>query len=257
MDATRVIYHHGSANLGQTFTLNIYLNFVPSQERCDWFEHWATDGIKPLFLAEYGTPSDIDWTTYRGWFRGERSWGNGAVTYEACFPEWGAQFRGDKAYDMTEKEKKNLRWEAKAWEKGTPWHRWDYPYNFPTYKLDIPNILDVMAMYIKDDWRAYRTWGVSAFNSWELDRMWTLRPGFTPTKKTLPVDWNHLQQPGYSPDFIDRQFEQFEYAYDAGDWVPTVAAKAILRNNQPLLAYIAGPASHFTVKDHNYQAPLS
>ena len=97
LDSTRVIYHHGGANLGQTFTLNIYLNHVPSQERCDWFEHWATDGIKPLFLAEYGTPSDIDWTTYRGWFRGERSWGNGAVTYEACFPEWSAQFLGDRA----------------------------------------------------------------------------------------------------------------------------------------------------------------
>ena len=59
--------------------------------------------------------------------------------------------------------------------------------------------------------------------------MWTLRPGFAPTKKTFAVDWDHLQQPGYSPDFIDRQFEQFEYAYDASDWVPTVAAQAIMR----------------------------
>ena len=253
MDSTRVIYHHGGANLGQTFTLNIYLNHVPSQERCDWFEHWATEGIKPMFLAEYGTPSDIDWTTYRGWFRGERSWGNGAVTYEECFPEWGAQYRGDKAYDITEKEKVNLRWETKAWMRGEPWHRWEYPYNIPTFRFDVPNVLDVMAGYITDDWRAFRTWGVSAFNSWELDRMWTLRPGFAPARKTFAVDWDHLQRPGYSPDFLDRQQEQFEYGYDATDWVPTVAAKAILRNNQSTLAYIAGSAAHFTVKDHNYQ----
>jgi hypothetical protein len=253
MDATRVIYHHGGANLGQTFTLNIYLNHVPSQERCDWFEHWATEGIKPLFLAEYGTPSDIDWTTYRGWFRGERSWGNGAVTYETCFPEWGAQYRGDIAYDITEKEKRNLRWEAKAWVRGTPWHRWDYPINFPSDKLDIPNILDVMAMYVTDDWRAFRTWGVSAFNSWELHRMWTLRPEFKAGRKELKVDWDHLQRPGLSPDYVDKQHEQFEYAYEASDWTPTVAAKAVIRNNQPLLAYIAGSAEHFTVKDHNYQ----
>jgi hypothetical protein len=254
IDSTRVIYHHGGANLGQTFTLNIYLNHVPSQERCDWFEHWATEGIKPLFLAEYGTPSDIDWTTYRGWFRGERSWGNGAVTYEACFPEWGAQYRGDKAYDITEKEKKNIRWEAKAWQRGVPWHRWDYPYNFPTYKLDVPNVLDVMAMYITDDWRAFRTWGVSAFNSWELHRMWTLRPGFSPSRKAFAVDWEHLQRPGYSADFVDRQYEQFEYAYEASDWAPTSAARAVIRNNQALLAYVAGGAAHFTVKDHNYEA---
>ncbi|MDB5331040.1 MAG: Beta-galactosidase [Phycisphaerales bacterium] len=253
IDSTRVIYHHGGANLGQTFTLNIYLNHVPSQERCDWFEHWATEGIKPLFLAEYGTPSDIDWTTYRGWFRGERSWGNGAVTFETCFPEWGAQYRGDKAYDITEKEKANLRWEAKAWRVGKPWHRWDYPYNFPSHQFDVPNVLDVMAMYVADDWRAYRTWGVSAFNSWELERMWTLRPGFSPTRKTLPVEWERLQRPGYSPDFLDRRFEQFEYAYEASDWLPTSAARAVIANNQPLLAYIAGSAAHFTVKDHNYQ----
>lgn len=253
IDSTRVTYHHGGANLGQTFTLNIYLNHVPSQERCDWFEHWATEGIKPLFLAEYGTPSDIDWTTYRGWFRGERSWGNGAVTFETCFPEWGAQYRGDKAYDITEKEKTNLRWEAKAWRLGKPWHRWDYPYNFPSHQFDVPNVLDVMAMYVADDWRAYRTWGVSAFNSWELERMWTLRPGFSPTRKTLPVEWERLQRPGYSPDFLDRRFEQFEYAYEASDWLPTSAARAVIANNQPLLAYIAGSAAHFTVKDHNYQ----
>ncbi|HWE97514.1 MAG TPA: hypothetical protein VG269_26385, partial [Tepidisphaeraceae bacterium] len=253
IDSTRIIYHHGGANLGQTFTLNIYLNHVPSQERCDWFEHWATEGIKPLFLAEYGTPSDIDWTTYRGWFRGERSWGNGAVTFETCFPEWSAQYLGDSAYDITEKERTNLRWEAKAWRQGKPWHRWDYPYNFPSHQFDIPNILDVMAMYVADDWRAYRTWGVSAFNSWELERMWTLRPGFKPTKKTLPVDWEKLQRPGYSPDFLDKRFEQFEYAYEASDWVPTSAAKAVIANSQPLLAYIAGSAAHFTEKDHNYQ----
>lgn len=253
LDATRVIYHHGGANLGKTFTLNIYLNHVPSQERDDWFEHWATEGIKPLFLAEYGTPSDIDWTTYRGWFRGERSWGNGAVTYEECFPEWGAQYRGDKAYAITEKEKRNLRWEAKAWQRGTPWHRWDYPFSIPDYKFDVPNILDVMAMFITDNWRAYRAWGVSGFNSWELHRMWTLRPGFTPVRKSFDTDWEHLQRPGFSPDYLEKQFEQFEYAYEASDWLPTSAGRAILRNNQRALAYIAGSAAHFTVKDHHYQ----
>ncbi|HEY7116791.1 MAG TPA: sugar-binding domain-containing protein, partial [Tepidisphaeraceae bacterium] len=253
IDPTRVIYHHGGANLGRTFTLNIYLNHVPSQERCDWFAHWATEGIKPLLLLEYGTPSDIDWTTYRGWFRGERSWGNGAVTYEECFPEWSAQYRGDRAYDITEKEKRNLRWEAKAWQRGTPWHRWDYPFSIPDYKFDVPNILDVMATYIADDWPAFRAWGVSAFNSWELHRMWTLRPGFSPMRKTFDVDWEHLQRPGYSPDFLDRRFEQYEYAYDTSDWVPTSAARALLRYNQPTLAYIAGSGEHFTAKDHDYQ----
>ncbi len=36
------------------------------------------------------------------------------------------------------------------------------------------------------------------------------------------------------------------------DWVPTADGQAILRNNQPLLAYIAGKPAAFTGKDHNF-----
>jgi hypothetical protein len=30
-------------------TVNFYLNFAPIQELSDWFEHWATKGVKPVF----------------------------------------------------------------------------------------------------------------------------------------------------------------------------------------------------------------
>lgn len=253
-DTSRVIYHHSSGNLGQMFTMNIYLNHVPAQERCDWFEHFAKAGTKPLFLCEYGTPSDIDWTTFRGWFRGKRWFWNGQITYEMCFPEWGSQYRGDGAYEMTDKEKANLRFESTQWRAGKLWFRWDYPYPIADWHLDIPNILDVLAMYIPDNWRAYRAWGVSAFNTWEYQRMWKPRPGFTPKKKLFPVDWDNLQQPGFSPDYLDKQYEAFEYAYEASDWAPSSAAQALLRNNQPLLGFIAGDEKHFTGKDHNYLA---
>ncbi|MCL2648012.1 MAG: hypothetical protein FWD61_13545 [Phycisphaerales bacterium] len=260
-DHSRIIYHHGCGNLGQTFTLNIYLNHVPAQERDSWFEHWAAEGVKPLFWAEYGTPDDLDWSMYRGWYKGERSWGNAAVAYEMCFPEWGSQYRGDKAFEMTELEKSNLRFEARQWRKlangGQPWFRWDYPHPVGSHQFDIHNILDVLAMYIPDNWRSYRTWGVSAFNSWELHRLWALKPGFQRPKKIFTIDWDRLQKPGFSPDFIDKPYEAYEYAYGASDWVPSGAAKAIIQNNDSVLAYIGGSGSpekigDFVRKDHHY-----
>jgi hypothetical protein len=37
---------------------------------------------------------------------------------------------------------------------------------------------------------------------------------------------------------------------ERSDWVPTAAARALYRNNRPLLAYIAGKPGNFTGKDH-------
>jgi hypothetical protein len=72
LDPGRIVYHHASGNLGSMHTSNFYPNFAPIQELSDWFEHWATHGIKPLFTCEYGAPFTWDWTMYRGWYKGQR-----------------------------------------------------------------------------------------------------------------------------------------------------------------------------------------
>ncbi|MBI5770766.1 MAG: hypothetical protein HZA93_23515 [Verrucomicrobia bacterium] len=90
-DASRVIYHHSSGNLGAMHTINFYPNFAPVQELSDWFGHWATVGVKPLFLCEYGAPFTWDWTMYRGWYKGVREFGSAAVPWEFCLAEWNAQ----------------------------------------------------------------------------------------------------------------------------------------------------------------------
>ena len=43
-----------------------------------------------------------------------------------------------------------------------------------------------------------------------------------------------------------------DLAFERSDWIPTAAAQALLRNNRPLLGYIAGKPEHFTSKDHNF-----
>ena len=250
LDGTRPIYHHSSGNCGQLYTSNCYLNFVPIQERSDWLETWAKQGVKPVFLCEYGVPLGMSWTMHRGWYKGERSFTNGRIEHEFCSAEWGAQFRGDAAFNLTDKERENLRFEARKWREGGTWYRWDYPFEMHESEFDAPNMLDVQAMYIGDNWPAFRTWGLSAFNLWSHRQLWHKRPGFTPRPVTFDVDWDGLQRPGFSPDFLETQYEGIEVAYGYEDWEATPAAKAFVRLNQPLLAYLAGKPSRFTSKDH-------
>ena len=209
-DTSRILYHHSSGNFGQMYTINCYLNFVPIQERSEWFEHWATEGVKPLFLCEYGVPLGMSWTLHRGWeqgkwYKGKRHFTNGKLPYQFCTAEWGSQFLGDASYNLTEEEKTNLRFEAAKWRAGETWYRWDYPFRIHASPLGIPNLDDVQAMYIRDNWQAFRTWGVSAFNIWH-GSLWKLKKDADTGRKVYSVDWDRLQKPGFSPDFIDESF---------------------------------------------------
>jgi hypothetical protein len=107
-------------------------------------------------------------------------------------------------------------------------------------------------MYLTDNWRAFRTWGVSANSPGEYSVFWKLRNGVDKARKDFAVDWENLQRPGFSPDYIEQRYEQMDMAYERSDWIPTAAAQALIRNNQPLLAYIGGKPARFTSKDHNF-----
>ncbi len=67
------------------------------------------------------------------------------------------------------------------------------------------------------------------------------------------MDWDALQRPGFSPDYSDQRYERMDLAYNVSDWIATEAAQALIRNNQPLLAYIAGKPARFTSKDHIFR----
>ncbi|MHC4519936.1 MAG: glycoside hydrolase family 2 TIM barrel-domain containing protein, partial [Planctomycetota bacterium] len=251
LDPSRIVYHHASGNLGSMHAINFYPNFVPVQEMSDWFEHWATEGVKPVFLCEYGTPFTWDWAMYRGWYEGKREFGSAAVPWEFCLAEWNAQFFGDRAFRISEMEKRNLRWEAKQFRAGKLWHRWDYPHRLGS--TDFPEREPVFSLYYTDNWRAFRTWGLSATSPWEHHILFKLRPGVDRNRrKEFEVDWPNLQRPGFSPDYQEQHYERMDLAYERSDWIPTGAGEAIIRNNRPLLAYIGGRPSRFTSKDHNF-----
>ena len=106
----------------------------------------------------------------------------------------------------------------------------------------------VFAMYLTDNWRAFRTWGVSGISPWEYEHYWKLRDGVKRGREEFKVDWEKLQRPGFSPDYCELRYERMDLAYRREDWIATPAAAALLRNNQPLLAYLAGKPDHFTAK---------
>ena len=202
-DPSRIIYHHAGGNIGVMHTSNFYLNFTPIQERSDWFENWATEGIKPLFICEYGEPWGINWTMYRGWYEGKRDFGGALIPWQFCMAEWNAQFLGDRAYQLSEMDKENLRFEAAQANAGKRWHRWDYP--FPvigSYSLGRDKQEEVWSMYIADNVRAFRTWGISGFNMWSYGNFWKRRVGMDKSRKNFEGDWEHLQRPGFPPYFF-------------------------------------------------------
>jgi hypothetical protein len=250
LDPTRIVYHHASGNLGPLHAINFYPNFVPVQEMSDWFEHWATGGVKPVFLCEYAAPFTWDWTLYRGWYQGRREFGSAQVPWEFCIAEWNAQFLGDEAYRISEAEKTNLRWEARQYREGRVWHRWDYPHQVGSTVFE--ERYPIFARYLTENWRAFRTWGVSAISPWEHGHFWRLRDGVDKKRCGRPVIWQHLQRPGFSPDYVDQRYERMDLAFEREDWIATPAAQALLRNNRPLLGYIAGKPGAFTSRDHNF-----
>ena len=252
LDPGRLVYHHASGNLGPIHDMNYYANFSPIQEQSDWFGEWSQHGVKPAFTCEYGVPFTWDWTMYRGWYKGKREFGSAAVPWEFCVAEWDSQFTGDAAFRVSEVEKTDLRWEAKQFRAGNVWHRWDYPADVGSTRFE--ERFPIMAAYTTDNWRAFRTWGVSGISPWLYSEFWKLRDGIQRHREALPVDWDNLQRPGYSPDFIDEQPKAMDLAYKAGDWIVTPAAAALIRNNGPLLAFIGGPVEQFTSKNANFRA---
>lgn len=247
-DTTRLIYHHGCGDMGEMIALNFFVNFVPVQELTDWFGHWAKEGVKPVFLCENASPGGWDFSMYRGYYHYGRVYGEAVVPWELCAAQWNAQFLGDEAMQISQQEKQALRWESEQFRSSAGWHRWDYPIEFEQLEAIRP----VIAEYIADNLPAWRACGLSANTNWNSDSFWTLRPGVDTGRSELKVDWETLQRPGFSPDYVEKRPMTMWTDFAPSDWAPTVCAETLLRNNMPLLAYIAGKPDSYTSKDHNF-----
>jgi hypothetical protein len=241
-DPSRPVYHHSSGNLGDLHTINIYLNWAPLQERSDWLGHWATAGVKPLFFVEWGMPHVGSWSSYRG---PEFIW-RASVFQQIWDSEFAAAYVGERAYAMTPTKVEMTRKEESLWAAGNPFHFSNLCSILE--KMD-ENYLEIQGLFIADNWRSHRTWGISAMLPWDQAGLWR-RVKETPTRE-VPDSYQDLQRPGIVPDIVTAG-KQYIYDMDEGSFAPSPLGKSFRRWNMPLLAYIGGGADGFTEKSRNF-----
>jgi beta-galactosidase len=138
IDPTRLAFSHADGSVGDVSTANVYLNFVPLQEREEWPMEWVKNGNMPYSAVEFGTPY----------------WNNFWKGNQLLLTEYLSMYLGDDAY---------IR-ESEAGLKNT------IPISISTDKdkwgkmnmNQFPAFWDFQKMFSRNTDRSWRTWGVNA-----------------------------------------------------------------------------------------------
>ena len=155
VDPTRPVFGHHSDN-GDFVTSNMYLNFIPLQEREEWLSRWATHGRVPWMAVEFGPP------LYSSLMRGRDGYDHQGHS-EPFLSEWTAVYLGKEAYQL---EPANYRTEViRDRYKGRDVQREYEPHirnnggdRIVSESLSYSRLLD---LFYTNTWRSWRTLGVS------------------------------------------------------------------------------------------------
>ncbi|MGN0852448.1 MAG: hypothetical protein ACI4Q3_03625 [Kiritimatiellia bacterium] len=237
LDATRPAYHHESGNLDDFHTVNCYLNWAPIQERSEWLEHWATEGVKPLFFVEWGLPHVSSWSSYRGPLFIWRCQG-----YMSLWnAEFAAALRGDVAYENSPEAHAALRREEELWARGEPF-QWGHLHGAGQAVSN--NYWGVQATMAADNWRSFRGWGITAMLPWDQGGLFR-----RVRTSECAVDWNEWAVDAKRPGLVARPRVAWG---DPRDWEPTALGQVFRRWNLPDCAWIGG-GENFTDKRHIFR----
>lgn len=154
IDPKPVFAHHGS-DMGDVFTSNMYLNFLPMQEREEWISAWAVSGELPFLPVEFGMP------LYTNVMRGRDGYSHQG--HSEPFPsEWSAAHLGPSAYAQETGSIRRLVEER--FKPGDPQReyephiRWDKKEQVLLHETAL---WDTMTPYILNTWRSWRAMGIS------------------------------------------------------------------------------------------------
>jgi beta-galactosidase len=192
IDPKPVYAHHGSYN-GDVYTSNLYLNFLPLQEREEWLSHWTEHGDLPYMVVEFGPP------LYASVMRGRAGYAHQGKS-EPLPTEWAAVYFGRGAYKMESPEFRALLKErfqgGDLQQEYRPHIRHGDRQEIIIHKTGFREIL---ALFISNTWRSWRTMGISGgMVAWyhhthpALARVnreslaWIAGPGGVPDRKVAP-----------------------------------------------------------------------
>lgn len=235
IDPTRLWFTHHGSYVGEMHTCNMYLNMIPLQEREEWLSAWATNGVLPYCAIEFGTPLDATF------MRGRNGFGR-AIATEPFVSEYCAIYQGVEAY----------RGESAAYRRAIAerfvsnqvyrsW-QWDLAH------IETPNFQALQSLFIRNTWRAWRTWGLSGGML-----PWMLGHGWRDDDAAREMVYVGKVRPGVrgpQAEYVRRG--DLERLRLASTILP--AGRTLLEVNGPVLGWIAGSAEAFTEKGHNYRA---
>ncbi len=245
LDPTRPVLVHQGASVGDVYAANTYPNLIPLQEREEWLSAWAQHGEMPYMAVEFGVP--LSTTMMRG-----RNGGHRAGISEPLMTEFTASYLGSRAYDL----------ESKAYRTAVA----DRQSN-PPQKPDWAGVIgeneaafqEMLGIFIPATWRSWRAFGISggmvpwgAAHGWE--GKW--KGGWGAKFPTVQApQWEPGRRGGYLRELPADLLRPFK----SPENVTLPAGVALLKNNGPVLAYLAGGAvpgdpAAFTAKDHHYYA---
>lgn len=225
MDPTRLVAHHHGGQTGDVEMTNLYLNFLPLQEREEFVSHWAKTGKKPWGSPEFGPPFMA----------------NCLKTPAPLFTEYSAIYLGDRAYQLETpayveelvKISKNQSFQE---------HTAFSANGFGDHILDQTAFGPLMHQFLKNTSRSFRTWGVGGgLYLWMMDQGFGMPPN-------IKIDGPWYRRFTYG-DLSEQHIQDIKNG--KADWMNT-NYWAFKKNNQPLLVYLGGHEQRFTAKDHNY-----
>jgi beta-galactosidase len=139
--------HHGGP-VGDIYTLNHYLNFIPLQEREEWLSNYVQKGNMPLMYVEFGTPVSLSLTRSRHGFQN-------SMVAENLLSEYTAIYLGEEAFKLESAAYRKRSAELFQKDQTYAWHHGMRERDFA------PSWLKLQDLFITNTWRSWRTMGIT------------------------------------------------------------------------------------------------
>jgi beta-galactosidase len=235
-DPTRPVMTHQGGPVGDVYALNSYLNLIPLQEREEWLSDWAKNGDMPYMVVEFGTP------LFTTMMRGRNGFRN-VIVSEPLMTEFSAIYFGKQAYELeTPAYRQKIRELFVKEQQYGSWHT--------NPELDFaPAFQKLQELFSTNTWRSWRTFGITGgMIPWSNGHGWQVSDAGRQTVDIGPL------QPDRRGVYLQKVPKSLWHYFQMEGNIIHPGGRAILQNNGPTLAWIAGPQSAPAAKDRSFAA---